>query len=132
MTEEISEPVWVLSRAVLAVHRRQLAEHGGQPGVRDENLLQSALARPQNLFACRKPPPDLAALAASYAFGLAQNHAFLDGNKRTALVVCLLFLEVNGLTIISEPEETYQTFYGMAAGSVTEEELAVWLREHSS
>ena len=88
--------LWIDRRLALAIHERQLAEHGGGGGVRDETLLESALARPQQLFAYGEPPPDLAALAASLAFGLARNHPFVDGNKRTALVAYFTFLSLNG------------------------------------
>jgi len=91
------EPVWVRDDVVLAIHRRQLAEHGGGGGIRDEGLLASALARPKNLLAYSGEQPDLAALAASYAYGIARNHPFVDGNKRTALAACLVVLEANGL-----------------------------------
>ena len=87
--------VWIDRTLALAIHERQLSEHGGGSGVRDEGLLESALTRPQQLFAYGDPPPDLAALAASLAFGIARNHPFVDGNKRTALAACLVFLQIN-------------------------------------
>jgi len=89
----MKEPTWILDEVVEAIHLRQIAEHGGSEGVRDTGLLSSALARPKNLFAYSNPKPDLAALAASYAFGIVKNHPFVDGNKRTAYVVCGTFLE---------------------------------------
>src|SRR3546814_9695390 len=88
--------VWIEKPLILLLHDRQIAEHGGLAGVRDENLLQSALARPQQLYAYGDPPPDLAALAASLAHGIARNHAFVDGNKRSAIVACETFVELNG------------------------------------
>jgi len=112
----------------IAVHDQQLAVHGGGPGIRDEGLLDSALARPQNLAAYEKP--DLAALAASYAFGLARNHPFVDGNKRTALVVCETFIIDNGHFLAAPDAELVVVFENLAAGNVTEDELAEWLREH--
>jgi death on curing protein len=128
----MSEPVWVQEDVVRAIHRRQIAEHGGLDGVRDEGLLSSALARPQNLFSYGDPPPDLAALAASYAYGIARNHPFIDGNKRVALVVCRLFLQLNGQDIAASSEDKYQTFLRLAEGVVTEEALAEWIRDHPS
>ena len=122
------EIIWLLEEAVRAIHERQISEHGGSAGLRDEGLLQSALARPQHLMAYSDPPPDLAALAASYAFGIARNHPFIDGNKRTALVVARTFLLLNGTNLEASQEEKYMTFLRLAEGSVTEEELAVWIR----
>lgn len=122
--------VWVREDVVLAVHLRQLAEHGGGEGLRDEGLLQSALARPQNLLAYSDPPPDLASLAAAYAHGIAHNHPFVDGNKRTALIVARLFLLLNGVDLVATQEEKYSTFLAHAAGKLSEEELANWVRVH--
>jgi death on curing protein len=126
------EPTWVGEDVVRAIHLRQVAEHGGPPGIRDENLLRSALARPQNLFAYGDPPPDLAALAAAYAFGIARNHAFVDGNKRVSLVVCRTFLIINGCDMSATQEEKYLTWWRLAAGEIEEAELAAWIRERSS
>jgi death-on-curing protein len=122
--------VWVREDVVLAVHLRQLAEHGGGEGIRDEGLLQSALARPQNLLAYGSPPPDLAGLAAAYAYGIARNHPFVDGNKRTALIVSRLFLLLNGMDLVATQEEKYSTFLALAAGELSEEDLANWVRAH--
>ena len=121
------EPIWVLEEVVRAIHERQLAEHGGLPGVRDANALASALARPQNLYAYGEPSPDMAQLAASYAFGIARNHAFSDGNKRVALVVCRTFLAMNGVEFTASQEDKYLTFMALAAGELTEETLAEWI-----
>ena len=126
------EPVWIRDDVVRAIHLRQLEEHGGAEGVRDQGLLDSALARPKNLRAYSDEPPDLAALAAAYAIGLVKNHPFVDGNKRTAYVVCRLFLMLNGKDIQASKEEKYLSFLGAAAGSLSEEELANWIRSHSS
>lgn len=122
--------VWVREDVVLAVHLRQLAEHGGGEGIRDEGLLQSALARPQNLLACGDPPPDLASLAAAYAYGIARNHPFVDGNKRTALIILRLFLLLNGVNLVTTQEEKYSTFLALAAGELSEEDLANRVRSH--
>ncbi len=125
------EVVWIKTEFVFAAHKRQIAEHGGTEGLRDEGLLLSALARPENLFAYGENV-DLSALAASYAFGIAKNHPFLDGNKRTAVVVGVTFLRLNGLDIDAPLPEIYTTFLGLADGSVSEEELAAWIRSHLS
>ena len=119
---------WVKLDTVYAMHKRQIAEHGGTDGLRDEGLLISALARPDNLFAYGENV-DIAALAASYAFGIAKNHPFLDGNKRTAMVVAITFLNLNGSDFDEVSTETYVTFLGLAEGSVSEEELANWFRD---
>ena len=124
----MEEPIWVQEAAVYAIHKRQIAEHGGSEGLRDEGLLLSALYRPRNLLAYSENEPDMAALAASYAFGIARNHAFIDGNKRTALVVCRTFLKINGYDLSASQQEKYQTFLQLAAGSLSEEELAAWIR----
>ena len=118
---------WVSLDAALAAHLEQLAEHGGAEGIRDEGLFESAMARPQNSAAYGEP--DAATLAANYAFGLARNHAFIDGNKRTALVVSELFLAKNGSRVESNEAETLAIFLDLAAGELSEEELADWFRE---
>lgn len=122
--------VWIEKTLALAIHERQLAEHGGGTGVRDEALLDSALARPQQLFAYGDPPPDLAALAASLAYGLARNHPFVDGNKRTAHVCYRVFLALNDAGLVASDEEKYITMLKLAEGSLTEDELTAWLRAH--
>ena len=119
---------WIERALVLALHERQLAEHGGGIGVRDEGLLQSALARPQQLHAYGDPPPDLAALAASLAFGLARNHPFIDGNKRTAAVACELFLVLNDAMLQASNIELYPVYLALAEGSLDEAGFADWLR----
>lgn len=124
----MEEPIWVLLEAARAIQSRQVAEHGGIVGVRDDGLLESAMARPRNLWAYGDPAPDLAALAAAYAYGLARNHPFHDGNKRVALVVCRLFLLSNGLDLAASQEEKFRTFLGLAAGDVDEPTLGAWIR----
>lgn len=121
---------WIGSPVALALHADQLRAWGGSPGVRDEGLIDSALARPQNLAAYGKP--DAAALAASYAFGLAKNHPFIDGNKRTALVVCETFLIDNGYKLEAADAELAVVFEDLAGGEMSEDELADWLRERIS
>jgi death-on-curing protein len=123
-----SEPIWVSHELAIAIHNRQLAEHGGQAGIRDEGLLLSALARPQQLWCYGNPPPDLCSLAASYAFGIAKNHPFLDGNKRTAFVVYRLFLKWNGVQMHAEKADRYMHMLALAAGDHDEESFANWLR----
>lgn len=125
----IAEPKWLLRESVLAMHECQLAEHGGGEGIRDAGLLESALQRPLNKFAYGEP--DLCDLAAAYAYGIARNHPFVDGNKRTALVSSLTFLALNGLRTTSTQAENVVMFLALAAGDVDEEALAAWLRAHA-
>ena len=120
--------VWIEKALALAIHDRQLAEHGGGSGVRDEALLDSALARPQQLHAYGEPSPDLADLAASLAFGIARNHPFVDGNKRTAHVCYRAFIALNDGEFAATDEEKYIAMLGLAEGSVGETEFAGWLR----
>jgi death-on-curing protein len=119
--------VWIHKALALAIHDRQLAEHGGASGVRDEGMLDSALARPQQLHAYGDPLPDLADLAASLAFGLARNHPFVDGNKRTSAVACEVFIMLNGGLLEAEDHELYPHYLGLADGSINETEFAQWL-----
>jgi death-on-curing protein len=121
--------VWLLEETVIAIHYRQISEHGGGEGLRDEGLLSSAMARPKNLLVYSKPRPDLAALAAAYAYGIARDHPFVDGNKRTALVAARTFLIVNGVDLEATQDEKYLTFLELAKGTVTEEQLADWIRK---
>ena len=123
--------VWLLEETLIAIHQRQISEHGGREGLRDEGLLASALARPQNFLAYAQPPPDIAALAAAYAFGIARNHPFVDGNKRTALVAARTFLLLNGVNLRASQDEKYLTFLQLAQGSLTEEQLADWIRNRT-
>ncbi|HEX3600570.1 MAG TPA: type II toxin-antitoxin system death-on-curing family toxin [Lacipirellulaceae bacterium] len=122
------EPQWLLDSVVLAIHTRQLSEHGGMDGVRDSGLLSSALSRPRHAFAYSKPQPDLATLAAAYAFGIVKNHPFVDGNKRTGYVVSRTFLIINGTDIDTTQEEKYQAVIALAEGSSSEEQFANWIR----
>lgn len=121
--------IWISKTFALAIHDRQLSEHGGSSGTRDEGLLDSALARAQQLYAYGNPPPDLADLAASLAYGVARNHPFIDGNKRTAAVVCEVFIELNGGSLAADDIELYPRYIGLAEGSLAEAEFAQWLRE---
>jgi len=122
---------WVLRQTVLAIHDAQISNHGGLPGLRDLGLLERALARPQNLLAHCSPasvPPDAFDLAAAYAYGLARNHAFIDGNKRTAYVVARLFLVLHGHTLAAPDVERVLVFERLGKGEVGERELAAWMR----
>lgn len=120
---------WLRADTAEAIHDEQLAEHGGGGGVRDAGALVSALARPVNLAAYGDP--DGPALAAAYAFGIAKNHPFIDGNKRTAWVVARLFLAKNGIELRYKDSEAVLVMLALAAGGLTEEELADWFRERA-
>lgn len=124
------EPRWLGRLAVDEAHFRQIREHGGAHGLRDENALESALARPQQRWRYQ-PDTRLAELAASYAFGLVRNHPYLDGNKRVALVVMVAFLERNGVELTATNQEVLSIMLALAAGEVTEDELADWNDVHS-
>ena len=126
----MAEPIWVRYDVVIAIHRRQLAEHGGGEGIRDVGLLESALDKPKNLYHYSDPKPALAAMAASYAYGIALNHPFVDGNKRTAFIACQLFLRLNGIQITASQAEKYDIFIKLASGDLSEKSLAKWINEH--
>ena len=119
--------VWIEAALALAVHDRQLAENGGPSGTRDQGALESALARPKNLAAYGEP--DAAQLAAAYASDIARNHPFVDGNKRTAWVIARLFLMANGVQLQFDKTNAIRTMFNLAAGELTEDELAEWFRE---
>jgi death on curing protein len=119
---------WLLKGAVLAMHARQLAEHGGGQGIRDEGLLDSALQRP--ISKVDYGDPDIADLAAAYAYGIAKNHPFIDGNKRTALVASRAFLFRNGYQVVATDEDKLRTFLALASGEITEDALAAWFRSN--
>ena len=127
MTDRI-EPQWLSLEIALTVHDRQLAEHGGPTGIRDRGALESALARPVNQW--NYGEDDRCALAAAYAFGIARNHPFVDGNKRTAWVFGRLFLALNGQRLSFTPRGAIDTVLSLAAGEMTEPELADWFRQH--
>lgn len=121
------EPQWLDARDALAIHDRQIAEHGGISGIRDSNL-DSALSRPRNQWAYGVEEP--AALASAYAYGIARNHPFADGNKRTAWVLARLFLALNGHKLVFDAALATQTVIDLAAGELSEEELTDWFRLH--
>jgi len=119
---------WISGHVVLAIHAEQIAEHGGVSGIRDKNLLDSALARPKNLASYEDP--SVFKLAAAYAFGIAKNHPFVDGNKRVALVVSGTFLYLNGWELNAPEAETANLFFDLAEGKIAEKELAGWFEEN--
>jgi death-on-curing protein len=123
------EPAWVDRLVLDAVHVDQLREHGGLPGIRDENVLESAVARPKHRWHY-DPRSDLATLAAAYGWGLATSHAYRDGNKRIAFLAMAIFLELNGSRLEAAEPEVVQVMVGVAAKRVAEPELAEWLRRH--
>lgn len=127
----MDEPIWLTAELTERIHDRQLAEHGGPSGVRDRGMLESVLARPRQQFTYRGLGTDIPQLAAAYAFGIARNHPFVDGNKRTAAVLCELFLELNGYLLVAEDGDLYPVFTALAAGELVEDQLADWLRRHS-
>ncbi|PPD36258.1 MAG: type II toxin-antitoxin system death-on-curing family toxin [Methylomonas sp.] len=120
--------IWLLETTVLAMHEEQLAEHGGGVGIRDRGLLESALAKPQQL--AHYSDPDFASLAAAYGFGLAKNHPFIDGNKRVAFAVTETFLLLNNLELIASDGDCVTTMLKLAAGEISEEAFASWIRNN--
>jgi death on curing protein len=130
VTASRSEPRWVSRLVVDAIQTELLLAHGGLPGLRDRDLLESALARPRQRLAY-DPAADLAALTAAYGFGLARNHAFKDGNKRIAFVTMAVFLGLNGFQFTATETEVVTTIVALASGTVSEDELADWIRQHT-
>ena len=128
----MKEPVWILQDVVLAFHNEALLAYGGPEGVRDLGLLESALARPKNLFAYSEQLPCIARLAAAYAKGIVANHPFVDGNKRTAFITSVTFLLLNGRELTAAREERVMTFWKLADGSLSEDELAHWFESNST
>jgi len=125
----VSGWIWLDAAVLRAVHEAQLAEHGGASGERDAGLFDSALARPQNLAVYGDP--DAAALAAAYGFGIARNHPFIDGNKRTAFVAVELFLDLNGFDLLADDTDCVLTMLRLAGGQLDEESFAAWVRGHT-
>lgn len=122
--------IWIEKSLALAIHDRQLSEHGGTSGVRDVKLLELALARPQQLFAYGDPPPDFVDLGATLAYGLARNHPFVDGNKRTAHVCYRTFLALNDVEVTAGDADKYTTMLALADDTLSEKQFAAWLRQH--
>ena len=129
--EEQGEPEWIELETVYRLHSRQLAEHGGAAGIRDEGMLLSAMNRPLAKWEYESPRPDRCELAAAHAFGIAKNHPFLDGNKRTAAVVCEVFLILNGLQPTASEDDKYPVYLALAAGELHEDSFADWLRKNT-
>ncbi len=123
------KPIWIHLETVRMIHHRQILEHGGAPGLRDAHLLEAAIARPQQLLAYQKPLPTIVELAAAYASGLVRNHPFVDGNKRTALVTCRLFLDLNGVAMSLSDVEKYHLILQLAAGDITEWQFATLISD---
>jgi len=126
----MNEPIWLDRQSVILLQAESLAQHGGSSGIRDAGLLDSALTRPINKWNYNSEA-DLATLAAAYGFGLARNHSFVDGNKRIAFIATALFLRLNGYRLLSTPLDEIQTMLRLAAGELSEEEFAVWIRNHT-
>ena len=124
------DPIWIERSVADALHEQQLELHGGSSGIRDAGLLDSAMNRPRQLFAYSDPTPSIPTLAAAYAFAIARNHAFVDGNKRTAAVVCEVFLNRNGYTLVAGNDEAFAKFLALAAGDIDEDALTDWLRRN--
>jgi death-on-curing protein len=125
----VSEPRWLTSLSAILLQLESLAEFGGSEGLRDEGMLESALARPRNLYSY-EGVTDVARLAAAYSYGIARNHPFIDGNKRAAFMSIGLFLERNGHRLKADKADATRVMFGVAAGEVDEEELASWIRDH--
>ncbi|MGH9563959.1 MAG: type II toxin-antitoxin system death-on-curing family toxin [Terracidiphilus sp.] len=128
----MKEPIWIRTIEALAFHAQLIAIFGGPEGVRDWGLLESALGRPRNLFAYARKKVTLADLAAAYAVGISANHPFIDGNKRTAMQVAFVFLETNGLSLTASHEDACLAFMSLAAGKLSEAELAAWFKERTT
>ena len=126
----MNEPAWLDRHGIILLQSESLAQHGGSSGIRDAGLLDSALTRPINKWNYN-PAADLAELAAACGFGLARNHPFVDGNKRIAFIATALFLRLNGYRLSSDPLDEIQTMLNLAAGELSEEEFAVWIRNHT-
>ena len=126
----MKEPIWLTEDLVKALHDRQVAEHGGTAGLRDQPLLESALARAQQLFAYGDGV-DIPAMAAAYAYGISRNYAFLDANKRTATVCCEVFMELNNFLLLADDADFYTAIMSLATGEISEDQFTTWLRSNS-
>ena len=124
------EPIRVNLRVNKAFHDRQINEHGGLPGLRDEGLLLTALARPENAYHYSDAKPEIAEIAAAYGFRIAKNHLFNDANKRTAFISMRLFLKLNGWDLVASAEDKYKTIIRVAASDMSEDELAQWITKN--
>ena len=128
----MKDPIWIRQDVVLRLHEESLMLHGGPEGIRDLGLLDSALARPRNLLAYSERRPSLPHLAAAYAKGIVANHPFVDGNKRTAYIVALTFLRLNGLELTATKENRVLTFWGLAEGTISEDQLSLWFERNTT
>ena len=124
-----TEPIWIIPEAVLAIHKRQIAEHGGGSGLRDPGLLESAIAKPKNIFSYDKEKANIPGLAAAYAYGISRNHPFVDGNKRSGLLAAAVFLEANGIRFAATEEDAVVQTLALAAGAITAKDFASWLEK---
>ena len=124
----VTEPEWIRDDVVSAIHSMQIAEHGGKDGILSEGALSASLANPKHYFFYTEPKPDIPAIAARYAHSITNNHPFCDGNKRTAAVVCELFLELNGLELKASDQEAYAMHIKLASSEVDADEFAAWIR----
>ena len=127
----MTEPIWMDMVDAVIFHDMELAAHGGSTGIRDAGMLESALMRPRNLWAYAETSPSLTRLAAAYAFGISSNHPFVDGNKRTALVVSFAFLDINGISVTASQEDAYATILALAAGEINERQLTDWFETNT-
>ena len=128
----MTEPIWMEMVDAVVFHDMELAAHGGSTGIRDAGMLESALMRPRNLWVYAETPPPLTRLAAAYAFGISSNHPFVDGNKRTALVVSFAFLDTNGTAVTASQEDAYATILALAAGEIGEQQIAEWFDRNTA
>ena len=128
----MDEPVWMETVDAVVAHDLEVSTHGGSEGIRDAGLLESAMARAKNIWTYSESTPSLARLAAAYAAGISANHPFVDGNKRTALVMSFAFLDVNGLEVTASQEEAYLTILGLAAGEISEVQLTLWFERNTA
>ncbi len=124
----VAEPRWIRDDVVSAIHSMQIAEHGGKDGVLSEGALSASLANPKHYFFYTEPRPGIPEIAARYAYSIANNHPFCDGNKRTAAVVCELFLELNGFELKASDQEAYSMYFKLASSQVDADEFAKWIR----
>ena len=126
----MKEPIWISLEVALVFHEKQLEQNGGASGIRDRGMFESAMARPQNRFAYSEV--DIFDLAAAYAYGIAMNHPFVDGNKRTAFTVCITFLAMNGFELTAGHSDRYNSMIGLVEGVLSEAEFADWLRDNTT
>lgn len=132
MSDPLPEPEWLLKQVVQSFHDQQLREHGGGHGIRDEAMLDSALNKPQQMWNYKDPPPSIPELAAAYAFAIAKNHPYVDGNKRTAAIACEVFLLLNGYEFTVDETMKYPHYLALASGEHSQQSFTDWLEQHTS